>query len=128
MKLSGATSNQAKVVQLVKADLENVGVRLPAGLQVSFDDTNLENDDIGCFQDVGGELSIDLHPALQGGMVYATFLHEIGHALGLNHTSKGIMAAKDGTDFNRKLTLRNRKKWLRQILKYLTDKRLQDLQ
>ena len=60
--------------------------------------------------------------------VYPSVLaHEVGHALGLNHTLRGLMAPKDKSKV-RKLNLRNRRKWLKQLMRPLVDKRLESLQ
>lgn len=47
--------------------------------------------------------------SLVGGKLYAVWLHELGHALGLDHTPAGIMAPKE--QGRRALTRANRRKW-----------------
>lgn len=53
--------------------------------------------------------SVKLVSWLVDGKLYAVWLHELGHALGLDHTPVGIMAPRERG--RRALTRANRRKW-----------------
>lgn len=124
MQVSGATSSQAKFVRLLDRDLEAIEIWLPRNLKVTFGTDQSEDDWLG-WCDIT-ESQIMLHASLSGAMVYLTLLHEIGHALGLNHTREGIMA-HSLAERRQTLTLRSRRKWLRQLMKLLIRKNLKIL-
>ena len=124
MQLIGATRNQTDIAWQVRGDLARIGIETPAALRVTFGGPHLDESDLGWCDDHGPV--VELKSTLSGGLLYFTFLHELGHAFGLSHTAKWLMAAVDAAP-TRRLTLRNRRKWLRQFLRCLNNKRLAEL-
>lgn len=128
MRITGATATQLRAITLLRSDLSSAGVKMPTKLFVKVGGEDLEDKDLGGHMPYSdGSHVLSLAADLAPGMVYFTLLHELGHAMGLAHTKRGVMAPKDKNK-ERKLTLRNRRKWLRDFIQRLAIKRLEALQ
>ena len=101
------------MVSLAIEDLSALGVDLD-GI-VIHDDVKREHTADCWGAAYPDEREIWIHPGLAGAELYRVVLHEIGHVLGLGHTTRGIMARKRGknpADYQVKPpTITQRKAW-----------------
>lgn len=75
----------------------------------------LPKGDLGIFEYCNDVPTITLSTRIRGiGRAYTTYLHEVGHLLGLEHTAAGIMAAHTGQTRYRWSVL-NRQIWSGEI-------------
>lgn len=114
MHIYGGRSLDRQVARLVLADLSLLSVRLPKFLQLHLNCSELGMDVLGDYDHSAGKHMIRVRPGLSRGALYLVTLHELGHALGLEHMTQGVMAARLRTR-RRKLTLYSRRKWLLDI-------------
>ncbi len=127
MVINGATASQLRTVKRLEADLYIMDLRPPHDLVVSFGGDHVTEDIWGWHDVIDGHNRIELAPSLTGSMLYLTLIHEIGHSLGLNHYAHGVMAATL-SERKQRLTLRARKRWLRDFFSRLNERRLENLQ
>lgn len=78
-----------------------------------------------CYVD---EKRIEISNNIGGAKFYRTVLHEIGHALGLDHTRVGIMAAGKEKPDDRQTGpwLRERRRWCAELARMVLKRRLRE--
>jgi hypothetical protein len=93
-------------------------------IPVSFDPALFQAHDaldaVGlCVYDVEGQPdTLVFRDSLEGMALYRTYLHEVGHALGLGHTERGIMSRRQyaASDLSSKWpSLAQRRRWCHEI-------------
>ena len=98
-----ATKEQLHVVQCLERDLKEL-VSLPYCAKIAFVHKLEGPEWLGSWDGT----NIELHNTLVNAALYRVLLHEIGHMVGLEHSS-GIMAAT--VPRSGKLSVANRRKW-----------------
>lgn len=71
-------------------------------------------------------IGVVVNPDLQGEALYRVLIHEIGHALGLDHTRSGIMRTHPirGLEQRTELpTATQKKRWVMQIARLVVEKK-----
>ena len=120
------TRNQRKILAMLRKDMEAMDLWPREHVKIVLDDSLLANNWKGYCDSSEYCHYIVLRESLNYGLLYSTAAHEIGHALGLNHTNHGIMAANEKNKI-RALNLRTRRRWLGQIARAVVAKKLQNL-
>lgn len=124
--IASGTKAQWSIVEQVVSDLTSICDDRTAAtcVAVSFD-SDLEKCK-GLWTDHTTHHSIALRPTLVGASLYAVFLHELGHALGLDHTRRGIMAPKEPKR-RQPLSIGLRRKWCAEIAFLVATKRAKEV-
>jgi Matrixin len=85
-----------RILDQVESDLNDVGLLESSFTRVRFDYAGEYTEDcLGVFfqlLETGDVNEIYVRPSLTGAALYRVILHEYGHALGLGHAPRGVMA------------------------------------
>lgn len=97
----------------VKADLAQFGLDASKFRVVIGGDEWEDPAHVGLCVFSGEQRTIYLRPHLRGSELYRIYLHELGHAFGLDHTQTGVMAPNVGPSERADLepTPAQRKRW-----------------